>query len=75
MDDQARAVGRRVRYWGLRRNLDRQRFADMVGRSMSWLDKIESGERNVQRLPMLDRVAEALGVDPVALTDSPQLVG
>ncbi|MDQ2710056.1 MAG: helix-turn-helix domain-containing protein [Actinomycetota bacterium] len=69
MDDQARAIGRRVRYWRLRRNLDRQRFADMVGRSTSWLDKIEKGERNLLRLPMLDRVAEVLGVDPVALTD------
>jgi transcriptional regulator with XRE-family HTH domain len=73
MDDQAqaRAIGRRVRYWRLRRNFDRQRFADMVGRSTSWLDKIESGERNLQRLPLLDRVAEALDVDPAALTDSP----
>lgn len=69
MDDQARAIGRRVRYWRLRRNLDRQRFADMVGRSTSWLDKIEKGERNLLRLPMLDRVAEVLGIDPAALTD------
>jgi transcriptional regulator with XRE-family HTH domain len=69
MDDQARAIGRRVRYWRLRRNLDRQPFADMVGRSTSWLDKIEKGERNLLRLPMLDRVAEVLGVDPAALTD------
>jgi len=69
MDDQARAIGRRVRYWRLRRDLDRQQFAAMVGRSTSWLDKIEKGERNLLRLPMLDRVAEALGVDPAALTD------
>ncbi|MBV9315713.1 MAG: helix-turn-helix domain-containing protein [Pseudonocardia sp.] len=69
MDNQARAIGRRVRYWRLRRNLDRQRFADMVGRSTSWLDKIEKGERNLLRLPMLDRVAEVLGIDPAALTD------
>ena len=46
MDDQARAIGRRVRYWRLRRNLGRQRFADMVGRSVSWLDKVERGERS-----------------------------
>ncbi|GGL36695.1 helix-turn-helix domain-containing protein [Nocardia jinanensis] len=69
MDEQAHAIGRRVRYWRLRRNLDRQQFADMVGRSTSWLDKIEKGERNLLRLPMLDRVAEVLGVDPAALTD------
>jgi hypothetical protein len=39
MDEQARAIGERVRYWRQRRNLDRKRFADMVGRSTSWLDK------------------------------------
>lgn len=70
MDDQARAVGRRVRYWRLRRNLERQRFADMVGRSISWLDKIEKGERSLLRLPMLDRVATALDIDVSVLTDS-----
>lgn len=70
MDDQALAIGRRVRYWRKRRNLDRQRFADMVGRSVSWVDKIERGERSLLRLPMLERVAETLGIDPAALTDS-----
>jgi hypothetical protein len=57
MDDQARVIGQRVRYWRLRRNLGRQQFADMVGRSTSWLDKVEKGERSLLRLPMLDRVA------------------
>lgn len=71
MDEQAHAIGRRVRYWRLRRNLDRQRFADLVGRSVSWLDKIEKGERNLLRLPMLERVAEALAVEPSALVDGP----
>lgn len=70
MDDQAHEVGRRVRYWRLRRNLDRQRFADMVGRSTSWVDKIEKGERNLLRLPMLDRVADVLSIDPSVLLDS-----
>lgn len=46
MSDQARLIGQRVRYWRLRRNFDRKQFADMVGRSASWLDKIESGDRN-----------------------------
>lgn len=71
MDDQARAIGRRVRYWRQRRNLNRKQFADMVGRSTSWLDKIEKGERSLLRLPMLDRVAEVLSIDSVALTDGP----
>jgi transcriptional regulator with XRE-family HTH domain len=62
-------IGRRVRYWRVRRNLGRQRFADMVGRSTSWLDKVERGERSLVRLPMLDRVAAALGIDVSVLTD------
>lgn len=70
MDDQARAIGQRVRYWRIRRSLSRQRFADMVGRSLSWVDKVEKGERTLLRLPMLERVAEALTIDPGALTDS-----
>lgn len=70
MDDQARAIGQRVRYWRRRRNLDRQRFADMVDRSISWVDKIEKGERSLLRLPMLERVAAVLRVSPAALTDS-----
>lgn len=71
MDDQARAIGRRVRYWRQRRNLGRKHFADMVGRSTSWLDKVEKGERNLLRLPMLERVAEVLGIDLSALADGP----
>lgn len=70
MDVTSRQVGTRVRYWRERRNLTRRRFADMVGRSTSWLDKIESGERELLRLPMIERVAEALGVDPAVLTDA-----
>ena len=62
MEDRASAVGRRVRYWRQRRNLDRKQLADMVGRSTSWLDKIEKGERSLLRLPMLERVAEVLSI-------------
>ncbi|MEV6238677.1 helix-turn-helix transcriptional regulator [Lentzea sp. NPDC051838] len=64
-------IGARVRYWRERRKLPRKQFADMVGRSTSWLDKIESGERELVRLPMIERVAEALGIDPAVLTDEP----
>jgi transcriptional regulator with XRE-family HTH domain len=56
-------IGQRVAYWRRRRGLNRKQFADSVGRSVSWLDKVERGERALARLPMLERVAEALGVD------------
>src|SRR3712207_7154080 len=38
----------------------RRKFAELCGRSMSWVDKVESGERGLLRLPMLERVAEVL---------------
>lgn len=69
MDDRAAAVGHRVRFWRVRRNLSRKQFADMVGRSTSWLDKIENGERQLVRLPMMELVAEVLAVDVSVLTD------
>lgn len=62
-------IGARVRYWRMRRKLDRKQFADMVGRSTSWLDKIETGERELARVPMIERVAEVLGVEPAVLTE------
>lgn len=70
MDDQAAAIGARVRYWRQRRKLDRKHFADLVGRSTSWLDKVEKGERNLLRLPMLERVAEVLGIEPAVLLEA-----
>src|SRR5579884_1312766 len=62
-------IGARVRYWRLRRGLNRQQFSARIGRSVSWLEKVETGERALLRLPMLEQVADALGVTPGALTD------
>lgn len=64
-----RQIGARVQQWRLRRGLTRQQFADRVGRSTSWVDKIESGERMLVRLPMLERVADALGIPVATLTE------
>jgi transcriptional regulator with XRE-family HTH domain len=62
-------IGARVRCWRLRRGLNRQQFSARVGRSVSWVEKVESGERALVRLPMLEQAAEALGVTVGALTD------
>lgn len=61
-------VGRRVRRLRRRRGLNRRQFADLCGRSPSWVDKIETGERGLLRLPMVERVAEVLGVPVDVLT-------
>lgn len=73
-DDTARhlQVGRQVARWRQRRGLTRQQFADLCGRSPSWVDKIERGERALLRLPMLERVAEVLNISVDALTNPDQ---
>ncbi|WP_018506074.1 helix-turn-helix domain-containing protein [Parafrankia discariae] len=65
----SRVIGRRVRYWRTRRDLSRAQFADRCERSVSWVDKIEAGERALVRLPMLERVAAALDISVAALTE------
>src|SRR5204863_8925146 len=55
-------VGRQVARWRKRRGVTRQQFADLCGRSPSWVDKSERGERARLRLPALQRVAEVLNV-------------
>jgi transcriptional regulator with XRE-family HTH domain len=67
--ERRREIGRRVAQWRVRRNLNRRQFAELCGRSLSWVDKVESGERGLLRLPMLERVAEVLHVPVETLTD------
>jgi transcriptional regulator with XRE-family HTH domain len=62
-------TGERVRYWRVRRGLDRKMLAARVGRSPSWVKSIETGQRELARLPMLEKVAAVLGVTVQALTD------
>ena len=60
--ERRREIGRRVARWRARRGLTRGQFAELCDRSLSWVDKVESGERGLLRLPMLERVAEVLHV-------------
>jgi transcriptional regulator with XRE-family HTH domain len=62
-------VGSRVRYWRKRRGMTRQLFADLLGRSPSWVDKVETGDRRLDRLSVLDRIAEVLNVRLHVLLD------
>ncbi|WP_193205288.1 helix-turn-helix domain-containing protein [Microbispora sitophila] len=58
-----RELGQRVAYWRRRRGLTQQILADRMGRSVSWLRKVESGVRSADRLSVLDSLCEALNVD------------
>ncbi|MEU6965091.1 helix-turn-helix domain-containing protein [Streptomyces chrestomyceticus] len=58
--------GQRVRRERERRGLSRPVLAGLVGRSADWVKSIETDRLIMPRLPMLLRLAEALGVDDLA---------
>lgn len=65
MDD--RELGRRIGYWRRRRKLTQAVFADRLGRSKSWVEKVECGERSAGRLSVLDDICQVLQIDVAAL--------
>src|SRR5690606_9762034 len=55
-------IGRRVAYWRQRRKMSQQVFADRLGKSKSWVDKIERGARRLDKFSVLYEIAEVLQV-------------
>jgi transcriptional regulator with XRE-family HTH domain len=68
MDD--RELGRRIGYWRRRRKLTQAVFADRLGRSKSWVEKVERGDRSAGRLSVLDDICQVLQIDIAALIGS-----
>ncbi|WP_320067597.1 helix-turn-helix domain-containing protein [Micromonospora sp. RTGN7] len=60
-------VGRRVAYWRVRRKLSQQVFADRLGKSKSWVDKVERGVRALDKLSTLRAIAAVLRIDTAML--------
>ncbi|WP_405101752.1 helix-turn-helix domain-containing protein [Micromonospora sp. NBC_01412] len=60
-------VGRRVAYWRGRRKLSQQVFADRLGKSKSWVDKVERGVRSLDKVSTLRDIAAALRIDTAVL--------
>lgn len=56
-------LGRRIAYWRERRGMTQQLFADRVGRSKSWVEKVEAGARSADRLSVIEVICEVLRVD------------
>ncbi|MGX2996788.1 helix-turn-helix domain-containing protein [Streptomyces sp. JNUCC 64] len=54
--------GQRLRLHRERRGMSRPVLGGLVGRSAEWVKALERGRLNVPRLPLLLRLAEALGV-------------
>ncbi|MFI9639697.1 helix-turn-helix domain-containing protein [Micromonospora sp. NPDC051925] len=60
-------IGRRMAELRARRGMSQQVFADRIGKSKSWVDKVERGVRTLDRLSVIETVAGALGVAPHVL--------
>ncbi|MDI5937185.1 helix-turn-helix domain-containing protein, partial [Micromonospora sp. DH15] len=69
-------IGRRMAELRARRGMSQQVFADRIGKSKSWVDKVERGVRTLDRLSVIETVAAALGVTPtILLTGRPRREG
>jgi transcriptional regulator with XRE-family HTH domain len=51
--------------------MSQQVFADRLGKSKSWVDKVERGVRRLDRFSVIDQIAEVLGIDVELLVGSP----
>src|SRR5262245_30267311 len=56
-------IGRRVAYWRGRRKMSQQVFADQLGKSKSWVDKVERGVRRLDKFSVTSEIADVLHVD------------
>ncbi|WP_229403555.1 helix-turn-helix domain-containing protein [Micromonospora okii] len=56
-------IGRRVAYWRGRRKMSQQVFADRLGKSKSWVDKVERGVRRLDKFSVLYEIADILEID------------
>lgn len=66
-------LGARVAYWRERRGITQRLLADRIGRSKSWIEKVEAGSRSANRLPILLTLCKELRVDlPVLIGRDPE---
>ncbi len=56
-------MGRRVAFWRTRRKMSQQVFADRLGKSKSWVDKVERGVRRLDRFSIIYEIADVLQLD------------
>ncbi|MEU6540530.1 helix-turn-helix transcriptional regulator [Streptomyces sp. NPDC047000] len=73
--DYRKALGRKIAFNRKRRGLSQKEFAGLLGRSEAWVSQVERGARRIDRMTVLEKVAEALDM-PVAelAAEAPLLV-
>jgi transcriptional regulator with XRE-family HTH domain len=62
-----RLIGERIAYHRKRLGLSQVEFAGLVGRSESWVSQVERGARPVDRMSVLQKVADVLSVSVTEL--------
>ncbi len=60
-------LGRRVAELRAHRGMTQQAFADRLGKSKSWVDKVERGVRRLDRYSVIRDIADVLRLDPTML--------
>ncbi|MFD4956209.1 helix-turn-helix domain-containing protein [Streptomyces sp. NPDC058451] len=60
-----KALGRKIAFHRKRRGLSQKEFAGLLDRSEAWVSQVERGVRRIDRMTVLEKVAEVLDV-PVA---------
>lgn len=59
-DDQDKTLGRKIAQHRQRRGLSQKEFARQVDRSETWLSQVERGVRRIDRMSVLEKLADAL---------------
>lgn len=72
--DLQRAVGRNLRVYREAKGISQEAFADVLGVHRTYMGGIERGERNLT-LKSLERIADRLDLDPLALLGQGALPG
>ena len=65
LPNDAKALGRRVAFHRSKRGLSQKELGARINRSESWVSQVERGARRIDRMSVLETLAEALAV-PVA---------
>ncbi|WP_263103969.1 helix-turn-helix domain-containing protein [Kitasatospora sp. DSM 101779] len=60
-----KALGKKIAFHRKRRGLSQKEFAQLLGRSEAWVSQVERGVRRIDRMTVLEKVAEVLEI-PVA---------
>jgi transcriptional regulator with XRE-family HTH domain len=62
MPEDGKAFGRRVAFYRKRRGWSQTELAALLDRSETWVSQVERGVRRIDRMSVLERLAEQLGV-------------